>query len=170
MTETVAPTPGSARLYVCPMDPEVVSDRAGPCPKCGMPLEPKDVLPAAEADPEQADMLRRFWVGLALTVPVMVLAMGEMLAGHGNWMAPWPNGLIQLVLTSAVVFWCGASFFGRAWLAARQGNVNMFTLIVLGVTAAYLYSVLALLAPGLFPEHLRLHGMVDGYFESAASI
>src|SRR5260221_13420000 len=100
MTETVAPTPGSARLYVCPMDPEVVSDRPGPCPKCGMALEPKDVLPVAEADPEQIDMLRRFWVGLALTIPVMVLAMGEMLVGHGNWIAPWPNGLIQLALTS----------------------------------------------------------------------
>jgi Cu+-exporting ATPase len=165
-----APAPGATRKYICPMDPEVVADRPGPCPKCGMPLESSDVTVEADADPEHAGMLRRFWVAFALGAPVVVLAMGEMIVGHERWLSPWINGLLQLVLTSAVVFWCGAPFFGRAWLAAKQGGVNMFTMIVLGVTTAYVYSVAGWLAPGFFPEHLRPHGMVEGYFESAAAI
>jgi P-type Cu+ transporter len=153
------PAAGTARQYICPMDPEVVSDRPGPCPKCGMALEPKDVPLEVEADPEHAAMLRRFWIALALGVPVIVLAMGEMLLGHEHQLLPWVSGLGQLVLTTIVVFYCGAPFFSRAWLALTHGSANMFTLIVLGVTTAYIYSIFALSAGGL---HL--------YFESAAAI
>jgi Cu+-exporting ATPase len=149
----------TARQYICPMDPEVVSDRPGPCPKCGMALEPRDVAVEPEADPESAGMLRRFWIALALAVPVVVLAMGEMLVGHEHWIAPWYNGLLQWLSTSVIVFGCGAPFFGRAWLALQHGSANMFTLIVLGVMTAYVYSALALLTSG---GHL--------YFESAAVI
>ncbi len=106
-----SPAPGSARQYICPMDPDVVNDRPGPCPKCGMALEPKDVPVEVEADPEHAAMLRRLWIALALAVPVVVLAMGEMAAGPGRWISPWHNGLVQCVLTTIVVFYCGAPFF-----------------------------------------------------------
>jgi Cu+-exporting ATPase len=105
MPEPAAPPPpGTARQYICPMDPDVVSDRPGPCPKCGMALEPKDVPLETEVDPEHADMLRRFWVALALGVPVVVLAMGGMIVGHA-WLSPWTSGLIQFILTTAVVFY-----------------------------------------------------------------
>lgn len=150
-----SPAPGTTRQYICPMDPDVVSDRPGPCPKCGMALEPKDVPLETEADPEHAAMLRRFWIALVLGVPVIVLAMGEML--HGN--ASWIGGVIQLVLTTIVVFYAGAPFFSRTWLALRHGSMNMFTLIVLGVTTAYVYSIVALVV-----------GTPHLYFESAAAI
>jgi Cu+-exporting ATPase len=149
-----SPPPGTARQYICPMDPDVVSDRPGPCPRCGMALEPKDVPLETEADPEHAAMLRRLWIALALGVPVIVLGMVEMLHGHPSWI----GGVVQLVLTTLVVFYAGAPFFSRTWLALRHGSMNMFTLIVLGVTTAYVYSVVALFSG----QHL--------YFESAAAI
>jgi Cu+-exporting ATPase len=169
-TPMLAAPAGPTRQYICPMDPDVISDRPGPCPKCGMALEPRDVAIESEADPEHADMVRRLWIAVALGVPVVVLAMGEMVVGHERWLSARANELVQLVLTTAVVFYAGAPFFQRAWLALRHGNVNMFTLIVLGVLTAYFYSVLGLFAPGLFPEHLRAHGIVEGYFESATVI
>jgi Cu+-exporting ATPase len=164
------PAPGTARQYTCPMDPEIVSDRPGPCPKCGMALEPRDVPVEDEVDPEHANMLRRFWIAVALSIPVVILAMGGMLVGHEHWLSPWTSGVLQFALTTTVVFYAGAPFFLRAWVAALRGNVNMFTLIVIGVLTAYLYSVLGLFASGLFPEHLQAHGIVEGYFESAAVI
>jgi len=153
------PPAGTRRQYVCPMDPDVVSDRPGPCPKCGMALEPKDVTLGETPDPEHADMLRRFWIGLALAVPVIVLAMGEMVVGPERWIPGAYSALLQLALTSVVVFWCGAPFFTRTGLALRHGSANMFTLIVLGVTTAYVWSIVALVL-----------GHTHFYFESAATI
>jgi Cu+-exporting ATPase len=149
-----SPPAGTARQYICPMDPDVVSDRPGPCPKCGMALELRDVPLEAEVDPEHAAMLRRFWIALALGVPVIVLGMVEMLRDHPSWI----GGIVQLGLTTLVVFYAGAPFFSRTWLALRHGSMNMFTLIVLGVTTAYVYSIVALFSG----HHL--------YFESAAAI
>jgi Cu+-exporting ATPase len=160
------PAEGTSRQYICPMDPEVVSDKPGPCPKCGMALEPKDVPLDMEVDPEQRRMLWRFGIAVSLAVPVMVLAMGEMVVGPGRWISPGINGVLQLAMTTIVVFYAGAPFFHRAWLALQHASANMFTLIVIGVLTAYIYSVLVLLAPGIFPEHLRHHS----YFESAAAI
>lgn len=160
--------PGSTRQYICPMDPDVVSDRPGPCPKCGMPLEPNDVAVADDADPEAARMQRLFWIALATGVPVLVLAMGPMLLGQMHLDA-W-NLWTQAILTTIIVFVCGGTFYQRAWTALRHGSLNMFTLIVLGVSTAYIYSVLALLWPDLFPGSARRHGQVEPYFESAAMI
>ena len=161
---TVAP-PGTKRQYICPMDPEVLSDKPGPCPKCGMALEPKDVPAEDEADPEQARMLRLFWTALAASVPVLILSMGEMVLGR-EILPPTGNDWTQALLTTLVVVYCGGTFYQRAWTALRQGHFNMFTLIVIGVSAAYLYSLLAVLWPGLFPHEARHHRN----FESAATI
>ena len=168
LPETPPPAPGTTRQFICPMDPEVVSDRPGPCPKCGMPLEPKDVPVDDEADPEADRMRRLFGIALAASAPVLVLAMGPMLIGQMH--PPVWNVWIQAVLTTLVVFVCGGTFFHRAWVALRHGSLNMFTLIVLGVSTAYLYSAIALLWPELFPASARLHGRVEPYFESAAMI
>jgi heavy metal translocating P-type ATPase len=165
-----APTapPGTKRQYICPMDPEVLSDRPGPCPKCGMALEPKDVPAEEEADPEQAKMLRLFWIALAGSVPVLVLSMGPMLLGHMH--VPWWNAWTQAVLTTLVVAFCGKTFYQRAWTALQQGHFNMFTLIVLGVSTAYLYSLFAIFWSGLFPDDVQRHLHLEPYFESAATI
>jgi Cu+-exporting ATPase len=157
--------PGVKRQYICPMDPEVLSDHPGPCPKCGMALEPKDVPADDEADPEQERMMRLFWIALAASVPVLALSMIPMFL---HWHMPAWNVWTQAVLTTLVVFYCGGTFYQRAWTALRQGNFNMFTLIVLGVSTAYLYSVLALLRPDLFLEWIEHHDRM--YFESAATI
>ena len=163
-----APTapPGAKRQYICPMDPEVVSDQPGPCPKCGMALEPKDVPAEEEADPEQAMMLRLLWIALVASVPVLALSMGPMLLKQTH--LPWWNVWTQAVLTTFVLVFCGGTFYQRAWTALQQGHLNMFTLIVLGVSTAYFYSLLAILWPGLFPD--AEHGHVEPYFESAATI
>ena len=157
----VSPPPpaGTKRQYICPMDPEVVSDKPGACPKCGMALEPKDVSAEDESDPEQAKMMRLFWIALAGSVPVFLLAMTPMALGQMH--PPAWNLWSQMVLTSLVLAICGGTFYARAWVALRQGHSNMFTLIVIGVTTAYVFSVVALLTP-----HLHL----DPYFESAAVI
>jgi Cu+-exporting ATPase len=169
MTIGLAPKPSLARpangtrktLYICPMDPEVVSEKPGPCPKCGMALEPKEVPAEDEADPEQARMFRRFWIALLLSVPVFALAMGPMLLGHEH--LPLWNVWIQAGLTAVVVFYCGGTFYQRAIDALRQGHLNMFTLIVLGVTTTLLYSL-----PALDPI-IKTH-RPHAYFESAATI
>jgi Cu+-exporting ATPase len=150
--------PGTRIEYVCPMDPEVLATEPGACPKCGMALEPRTILLEEGPNPELVDMTRRFWLGLALGLPVFVLAMGHMLLGHP--LIPWhalSEGL-QAVLTTGVVWYCGWPFFVRAWVSVVNRSPNMFTLIALGVGAAYFYSLVAV-ARGL-----------EGYFESAAAI
>jgi P-type Cu+ transporter len=159
-----APQTGAVRQYICPMDPEVVSDKPGACPKCGMALEPRDVPAEDDADPEQAKMTRLFWIALAAAIPVLALSMGPMLFGQVH--LPVWNVWTQAILTTLIVIYCGATFFQRAWTALRQGHFNMFTLIVLGVSTAYFYSWIALLWPNLFPESMHAHP----YFESAAAI
>ncbi len=165
-----AAPPGTAVEYVCPMHPEVVSDRPGPCPKCGMALEPRTAMEGP--NPELVDMTRRFWIALALTVPLLVLAMGEMVVpalhdfGHQP-LASW----LQLILATPVVLGCGWPFFERAWMSLVHRSPNMFTLIGLGVGAAYLYSVVATVAPEIFPEGFRTAGGgVMPYYETAAAI
>jgi Cu+-exporting ATPase len=166
------PKPVAGAKYTCPMHPEIVQDHPGACPKCGMALEPmipsKDDAPSAE----EVDLKRRFWVGVVLTVPVLIVSMGGMFlaAGHDpKWMRLINVG--QLILSTPVVLWCGWPFFERAWNSVRERSPNMFTLIGLGVGAAYGYSVFATLLPEFFPEGFRTGGhAVEPYFESAAVI
>jgi P-type Cu+ transporter len=159
--------------YTCPMHPEVRQWGPGSCPICGMALEPVTVSAEKEENPELADMTRRFWVSAALAIPAVLLAMSEMIPGrtleslsHSSM-----RGWIELALTTPVVLWGGWPFFVRGWQSVVTRNLNMFTLIALGVGVAYAYSVIALLFPGLFPESLRAaHGQVGLYFEAAAAI
>lgn len=161
-----------AAVYTCPMHPEVVRDRPGNCPICGMALEPRGATAEEGSSPELADMTRRFWVGAALSLPVFLVAMSEMLPGRPlhfldmrvlNW--------VQLVLATPVVLWCGWPFFERAWASVVHRSPNMFTLIALGVGSAYLYSVAATVAPWMFPEgFLTASGAVEPYFDTAAVI
>jgi Cu+-exporting ATPase len=158
--------------YTCPMHPEVVRDGPGSCPKCGMALEPRTVN-AEERNEELIDMRRRFWGGAALTLPLFLLAMATDLAPA--WL---PQGLsmravqwIQFALATPVVLWGGWPFFVRGWQSLVTRNLNMFTLIGLGVAVAWTYSVIALLFPGIFPPNVRLaEGSVHVYFEAAAVI
>ena len=160
--------------YTCPMHPEVVQDGPGNCPKCGMALEPM-AAPADEPNPELADMTRRFWVGLAFTVPLLVLAMAHYLPGFEatlqRLIAPQLNNWLQLALAAPVVLWAAWPFFERGWRSVLTWNLNMFTLIALGVGAAFAYSIVATLAPGVFPPEVReASGAVGVYFEVAAVI
>src|SRR5688572_4195954 len=141
--------------YTCPMHPDVVQMGPGVCPLCGMALEPREPVLAAEepVDPELADMWRRFVVAALLTLPVFVLSMAEMLLGGGRT-AAW----IQLALATPVVLWAGAPFFARGWTSIVTRRPNMFTLIALGTGVAWAYSVVATLAPGIFPAAARSHG------------
>ena len=157
-------------LYTCPMHPEIEVDHPGACPKCGMALELKVVAGGEEDDTELRDMTRRMWIGAALTLPVLVLAMGAMLPGAPAWLASDAARWLQLVFSSPVVLWAGAPLLARGWRSVRTGHLNMFTLIAIGVGTAFAYSAVALVAPGLFPHALRHGGGVALYFESAAVI
>lgn len=153
-------------VYTCPMHPQVEQVGPGTCPVCGMALEPKTVQAGVGEDPELADMTRRFRVAAVLTAPLLLLAMSPMLGVPVGGIYLW----LQLLLSSPVVLWCGGPFFARGWRSVTTRNLNMFTLIALGVGAAYLYSLVAVLAPGLFPDSFRRHGQVEVYFEAAAVI
>jgi Cu+-exporting ATPase len=161
-------------IYICPMHPEVVKDGPGVCPKCGMALEPKTVTGEEEEDNgELADMSRRFWIGLMLTIPVFVIAMGQHIPGKPLEHIATPEVLkwAQLLLASPVVLWCGRPFFVRGWASIITGNLNMFTLISIGIAVSYVYSVVAAVAPGIFPESFRgKSGQVGIYFEASAVI
>ncbi len=169
--ELPAPAKPGTR-YTCPMDPEIVRDEPGSCPICGMALEP--MVPSAdEGNPELDDFTRRFWVSLVFTVPVFVLAMGEMVPGNplAGRLSPRWLAIVQGLLAAPVVLWCGAPFFARGWASIRTRNLNMFTLIALGTGAAFAYSLAAILAPGAFPAAFRASdGSVAVYFEAAAVI
>jgi Cu+-exporting ATPase len=162
--------PATTLQYTCPMHPEVINDHPGTCPKCGMALEPKTVTAEEGPNPEYIDMRRRFWVGVALTLPVFVIAMSGMLPSNPLHSYVSVLSWVQLVLTTPVVFWCGWPFFERAWASFRNLSPNMFTLIALGVGAAFIYSVVATVAPGVFPEGFRMHGVVEPYYETAAMV
>ena len=167
----VAATP--SRQYTCPMHPEIIQDEPGDCPVCGMALEPVVVTEDEEDNSELIDMTRRFWVSLVFTVPVFVIAMGDLLPGQpvsavlSAAVRPW----IELLLAAPVVLWGAKPFFVRAWRSILTRNLNMFTLIGLGVAVAYGYSVIAVLLPDLFPAAFRdVDGHVAVYFEAAAVI
>lgn len=160
-----------ATEYTCPMHPEIRRMGPGHCPICGMALEPVLATGEAGESPELRDMTRRFWIGLVLTVPVFFLEMGGHLFDLGHLVAPQTSNRIQMLFGTPVVLWAGWPFFVRGWQSLVNRSLNMFTLIVLGTGAAWLYSMVGTLAPGLFPEELRGHGgAVAIYFEAAAVI
>jgi Cu+-exporting ATPase len=166
-----APAAPPGTIYTCPMHPQIRQPGPGSCPICGMALEPEVASADTGPNPELADMTRRFWIGLALTVPVVVLEMGAHIAGAHGWIAPRLSAWIQLVLATPVVLWCGWPFFVRGWRSIVTGNLNMFTLIAIGTGAAWAYSIVATLLPGVFPPAFRGHdGAVAVYFEAAAVI
>jgi len=158
--------------YTCPMHPQIVQIGPGSCPICGMALEPRKITLDDTPDHELLDMRRRFWISAALTVPVFVLAMAEMLPDFHSYVSPYQSIWIQFLFTTPVVFWGGWPFFQRAWASVRNVSPNMFTLIAIGTGAAYLLSIAALFFPELFPASMRsAHtGLVSAYFESAAVI
>ena len=157
--------------YTCPMHPEILKDEPGDCPICGMALEAVTVTAEAEPNPELIDMTRRFWIAAALTLPVLVLAMGEMLPGLSSIVGGAWNPWVQLALGSPVVLWAGWPFFERGWKSILTMKLNMFTLIAIGTGAAYVYSLAAVLLPGVFPEGFRnADGRVAIYLEAAAVI
>lgn len=158
--------------YTCPMHPEIVRDGPGSCPICGMALEPRTISLAEETNPELVDMTRRFWISVLLTVPLLAIAMSDLIPGRPleRVLAPSAMGWIEMVLATPVVLWGGWPFFARAWQSIINRSLNMFTLIGLGVAVAYFYSIVAQVFPGLFPESFREHGAVPVYFEAAAAI
>ncbi|HEX4784174.1 MAG TPA: heavy metal-binding domain-containing protein, partial [Candidatus Sulfotelmatobacter sp.] len=171
--EPDVPVAATRTEYTCPMHPEVVRSEPGSCPICGMALEPRIVTATDEENPELRDMTRRFWVGVVLTVPLLAIAMGSMFSAHalmsvlGGARLPW----IEFALSTPVVLWGGLPFFQRFWTSLVNRSPNMFTLIGLGTGVAYVYSVVATIAPQIFPASLRgMGGYPDVYFEAAAAI
>src|ERR1039458_8837238 len=183
--EPEVPVAATRIEYTCPMHPEIVRPAPGSCPICGMALEPRTVTAAAEENPELRDMTRRFWVSLALTVPLMAISMASMLwpsffvqrvdtlAGYRYQFFLWGWGLpwLEFILATPVVLWCGLPFFQRFWTSILNRSPNMFTLIGMGTGVAYIYSVIATLAPRIFPGSLRgMSGYPETYFQAAAAI
>lgn len=159
-------------IYTCPMHPEIEQVGPGDCPICGMDLEPKVVALADEGEDKQyADMKRRFWVGVALSVPLLVIAMGPMVGLRvADWMSNSVFGWLQLALATPVVFWCGWPLLVRGAKSFRSLNLNMFSLIAVGTLAAYLFSLVVVLVPGAIPEAFFENGVPPLYFEAAAVI
>ena len=166
----VQPLPAGT-IYTCPMHPEIRQPGPGSCPICGMALEPEIVSADTQPNAELADMTRRFWIGLALTLPVFALEMGAHLTVLQRWLGQQTSNWLQLFLATPVVLWVGWPFFERAWASLKTRNLNMFTLIAMGTGVAWVYSVIGTLWPGLFPPSMRGHGgSVAIYFEAAAVI
>ncbi len=164
----------SQTIYTCPMHPEIEQDHPGDCPICGMPLEPKGV-PAATDDNEDAEVRSltfKFWIGAALALPVFFLAMGEMIPGLelSTYVPPEVSKWVQLILATPVVFWAGGIFFVRGWNSIVNRSLNMFTLVSVGVGAAYVYSTIGVIFPHLFPARFQVGGHVELYFEAAAVV
>src|SRR5437879_2499704 len=165
--------PATRTEYTCPMHPEIVRTEPGSCPICGMALEPRTVTAAPESNPELRNMSLRFWIGAILTMPLLAIAMGSMIWPHEFMQVlsgprlPW----FEFALATPVVLWCGLPFFQRFWTSLVNRSPNMFTLIGLGTGVAYGYSVVATIAPQIFPVSLRrMGGYPDVYFEAAAAI
>ena len=158
-------------IFTCPMHPEVRQVGPGSCPICGMALEPELVTAETGPNHELIDMTRRFWIGLTLAIPVVVLEMGAHFTGLHGWVGPQPANWLQLAFATPVVLWAGWPFFVRGWQSLVTRNLNMFTLIAIGTGVAWIYSIVATLLPGLFPAGLRgADGSVPVYFEAAAVI
>jgi Cu+-exporting ATPase len=166
--------PTGKAIYTCPMHTEIEQDHPGDCPKCGMALEPKSATasPDHEENTELREMTRRFWIGAALTLPVFVLAMAHLIPALGRlaWVTGDISRWIQFSLTAPVVCWAGWPFFKRGWRSVMTLNLNMFTLIAIGVGAAFVFSAVAMLAPDLFPSTMQHEGKVGIYFEAAAMV
>lgn len=171
VTSTVTPA-GDDVEHTCPMHPEIRQRGPGACPICGMALEPVVVTADTGPSAELADMTRRFWIALVLSVPVLVLEMGgHLFPALHELISPSVSEWVQLVLATPVVLWAGRPFFTRGWVSVRTLKLNMFTLIALGTGVAWLFSVVATVAPGVFPASFRgMGGAVDVYFEAAAVI
>ena len=171
--EPETPVATTKTEYTCPMHPEIVRSEPGTCPICGMALEPRTVTATEEENPELRDMTRRFWISLVLTVPLLILAMADMLPGMpvrhafpAGWL-PW----VELLLATPVVLWGGWPFFQRGWASIVNRSTNMFTLIAMGTGVAYVYSLIATVFPQIFPASFRTLGdRPDVYFEAAAAI
>jgi Cu+-exporting ATPase len=169
-TSTLPPGSAAGIIWTCPMHPQIRRDAPGSCPICGMALEPLEPSLEEGPNPELIDMSRRFWIGVVLTAPLVALTFGAELFGWEP-LAPAQSMWVQLLLATPVVLWGGWPFFERMWASLKSRNLNMFTLIGLGVGVAYGYSLVGALAPGLFPPALRtMGGLVPVYFEAAAVI
>jgi P-type Cu+ transporter len=165
--------PASRVEYTCPMHPQIVRSTPGSCPICGMALESRDVLVDQEESAELVSMTRRFWTSVALTIPILALAMSDLIPVQPlqNILSPRAIGWIELLLSTPVVLWAGWPFFERGWASIVNRSLNMFTLIALGTGTAYVYSVIAVLFPGIFPDSFRvMGGNVPIYFEAASAI
>ena len=160
-----------ATVYTCPMHPQIRQTGPGNCPICGMALEPEVATLETGPSPELVDMTRRFWIGLGLSIPVLGLEMGGHLTNLHMILGQQTSNWLQLVLATPVVLWSGSPFFERGWKSLVTRRLNMFTLISMGTGAAWIYSVVATVAPGLFPVTFRAEGgSVAVYFEAAAVI
>ena len=165
----VAAAPGAK--WTCPMHPEIVRNVAGPCPICGMALEPATPSLESGPNPELADMNRRFWIALVLTLPVFALEMGNHLIGLHHWIDPAVNSWLQLAFATPVVLWAGWPFIERGWQSLQTRHLNMFTLIAMGTGVAWIYSIVATLAPQVIPlAFLTPEGTAPVYFEAASVI
>lgn len=164
--------PQDKAVYTCPMHPEIEQDHQGECPKCGMALEPKTVTAGKEENIELHDMTRRFWIGTALALPVFVLAMAPMIPALGSlsWVQSDASRWLQFALTTPIVLWAGWPFFQRGYRSVINRHLNMFTLISIGVGAAFVFSAVAMLMPGLFPPAMLHEGKVAIYFEAAGMV
>ena len=166
---TGEPVAAADAMWTCPMHPEIRQQGPGTCPICGMALEPEEPSLDDAPNPELVDFTRRWWVSAGLAVPLLILTMGTEFLGLrlvDPALSPW----IQLALTAPIVLWAGWPFFTRGWTSLVTRKLNMFTLIAIGVGAAFLYSLVATLAPGLFPQAFRMHGMVPVYYEAAGVV
>ncbi len=158
-------------IYTCPMHPQIEQNHPGNCPICGMALEPKNATAGGEMEnAELHDMTRRFWFGAALSLHVFILAMGHLFPSASHWAQSEWSRWAQFILSTPVVLWCGWPFFQRGWQSIINRSPNMFTLIGLGISVAYVYSAVAMLFPQLFPPSFGMHGRIDIYFEAAAII
>jgi Cu+-exporting ATPase len=170
-TPANAPPPADKNaIYTCPMHPQIRQSGPGACPLCGMALEPLVAAAETGTNPELLDMTRRFWIGLVLALPVVVLDMGAHFFALHRLIAPHLSVWIQFALSTPVVFWAGWPFFVRGWASLVRRSLNMFTLIALGIGAAYGYSLVATFVPEVFPSALRVGGVVPVYYEAAAVI
>jgi heavy metal translocating P-type ATPase len=167
----VAPEVDEVTEWTCPMHPGIRQPGPGSCPICGMALEPVSVTADSGPSPELANMTRRFWIAVVLSIPVLILGMGrDLVPAIHDLVSSTASTWIQFVLASPVVLWSGWPFFQRGWTSVRTMKLNMFTLIAMGTGVAWLFSVVATIAPGIFPDAFRMDGAVDVYFEAAAVI
>ncbi len=158
-------------IYTCPMHPQIEQDHPGDCPICGMALEPKNAVAGGEEEnTELNDMTRRFWIGAVLSLPVFILAMWHLLPTVPEWVQGDSSRWAQFILSTPVVLWAGWPFFQRGWRSILNRSLNMFTLIAIGVGAAYFYSAVVMLLPQVFPPSFAAHGKIGVYFEAAAVI